>query len=411
MSVVLLFVCDCGLYARLPCAGPGRVLCVRAADGKPGAGARQAPRGGSYDLLQTVRESASHLRASLLDSLARQREQREATWEQDRSAWLERVREIGDNWRSELGREIQRTRTEIEDAIDISSVRRRAQDIYLSLPCSRSAFPSAGAKMIVDTLKTRAEPLGPLKAAALQRDEDVCAVCLDLMGAGERVIALPSCRHIFHWECLRPWLEKKGADSDCPFCKRSILPELSLDENKWAASVVERQLARESVLQRERAREQEREAEGVLAHLYDAHAQQRSPVASANPAVPTQAHDAAPSPGHASAQSRDAHAGSSERRGAHTHPFPASGIGGAQNHAAEAAHRVPRTAGPAGAGESGGGAGAGIDARHARGLRQQLYLARAGESTLREGMGRECARGRDGGRKGDLGSVHGCGLA
>lgn len=66
--------------------------------------------------------------------LARQREQRAQVWERNRTDWLESVRIIGDNWRSELGREIERTREEIEQTLDVSTARRRATDIYMSLP-------------------------------------------------------------------------------------------------------------------------------------------------------------------------------------------------------------------------------------------------------------------------------------
>jgi hypothetical protein len=331
--------------AQLPLTS-GRAAC---------AGARQASHSASYDLLQTVRESASRLRASLLDSLARQREQREMSWEQDRREWLENVQQIDDNWRSELSREIQRTR-------DIIST-----DIFLSLPCSHTVFPGAGEQMIVHTLKARAEPLGPLKAAALASNDDVCAVCLDLLSAGERVIALPRCHHIFHWVCLRPWLEKKGEEADCPCCKRSICPELTLDETKWAVSVVERQMAREALRQRERARARESEAEeGVLAHLYRANertptrAEPRSYAASGTPSMPTQ--------GHASTQSHELLAESRDGRDSH-----AAASGGAQNP--DVSHTVPRTEGVE---ENGGAVEAGSEARHARGLRQ-LYVARAGK--------------------------------
>jgi hypothetical protein len=374
---VFVGVRECFIFSR----GPWSRAAPRptSADERPlhlaRAGARQASHGGSYDLLQTVRASASRLRASLLDSLASQREQREVSWEQDRQEWLENVQQIGDNWRSELSAEIQRTRDEIEETINISSRRRLAADIYLSLPCSHTVFPGAGAQMIVDTLKTRAEPLGPLKAAALASNDDVCAVCLDLLSAGERVIALPRCHHIFHWECLRPWLEKKGADADCPCCKRSICPELTLDETKWAVSVVQRQMAREAVRQRERARAHDSEAERVLAHLYRAnertptHAEPRSSVAPGTPSMPTHA---GLSQGHSSTQSHELLADSSDGRDSQ-----AAASGGAQNP--DVLHTVPRTA--EGVGENVGGAEAGSEVRHARGLRQ-LYVTRAGKFAL-----------------------------
>ena len=385
---VFVGVRECFVFSR----GPWSRAAPRptSADERPlrlaHAGERQASHGGSYDLLQTVRASASRLRASLLDSLASQREQREVSWEQDRQEWLENVQQIGDNWRSELSAEIQRTRDEIEETINMSSRRRLAANLYLSLPCSHTVFPGAGAQMIVDTLKTRAEPLGPLKAAALASNDDVCAVCLDLLSAGERVIALPRCHHIFHWECLRPWLEKKGADADCPCCKCSICPELTLDETKWAVSVVQRQMAREAVRQRERARAHDSEAESVLAHLYRAnertptHAEPRSSVAPGTPSMPTHA---GLSQGHASTQSHELLADSSDGRDSQ-----AAASGGAQNP--DVLHTVPRTA--EGVGENGGGVEAGSESRHARGVRQ-LYVTRAGKFALEKLIAGKTPRG------------------
>ena len=197
-----------------------------------------------------MQPACRQLRTSLLDSLERQRHQLAEGWERDRREWRANVRTIGENWRSELGAELERTRAEMAHELEHSTARRRAADLYMALPCVPSLFPGKGAHIIVDTLKTRAEALGPLKAAAMQRDGDVCSICLEPMQAGEQAIALP-CHHIFHWACLCPWIERKGAGAECPFCKRGICPELS-KENKWAVAAVQQH-------QRQRARERLRD--------------------------------------------------------------------------------------------------------------------------------------------------------
>jgi len=197
------------------------------------------------------------------------------------------VREIGNNWRAELASEIDRTRTELGEAFDASAAARRraAADMYISLPCARTTFPAADTKMIVDTLKTRAEKLGPLKAASMRQEGEVCSICLEHMNAGDEAISLPACHHIFHWACLSPWLAKKGGDADCPLCKHSIIPELTQREQKWAVAVVERQLARDRerdrALLRQQQRQLERDAHGVLRVLNDSHG--------VGPPAPTQA--------------------------------------------------------------------------------------------------------------------------
>lgn len=197
-----------------------------------------------------MQPACRQLRTSLLDSLERQRHQLAEGWERDRREWRANVRTIGENWRSELGAELERTRAEMAHELEHSTARRRAADLYMALPCVPSLFPGKGAHIIVDTLKTRAEALGPLKAAAMQRDGDVCSICLEPMQAGEQAIALP-CHHIFHWACLCPWIERKGAGAECPFCKRGICPELS-KENKWAVAAVQQH-------QRQRAQERLRD--------------------------------------------------------------------------------------------------------------------------------------------------------
>ena len=53
----------------------------------------------------------------------------------------------------------------------------------------------------------------PATAPAHVRDSR-CAVCLE-EGSSDVVL---SCKHVFHWDCVRPWLDAKNA---CPLCKRA----------------------------------------------------------------------------------------------------------------------------------------------------------------------------------------------
>ncbi|KAF1892496.1 hypothetical protein Lal_00010962 [Lupinus albus] len=45
-----------------------------------------------------------------------------------------------------------------------------------------------------------------------------CAVCLESLKDGERLVHLP-CEHRFHFSCLKPWLDK---NSQCPCCRATI---------------------------------------------------------------------------------------------------------------------------------------------------------------------------------------------
>ncbi|KAI8362645.1 hypothetical protein BD560DRAFT_404406 [Blakeslea trispora] len=54
-----------------------------------------------------------------------------------------------------------------------------------------------------------------------------CAVCKDNFEPTEQVIELP-CLHIFHDDCIKPWLKLNGT---CPVCRHSVVPEQESDNN------------------------------------------------------------------------------------------------------------------------------------------------------------------------------------
>mmetsp|Transcript_85212 Transcript_85212/g.260469 ORF Transcript_85212/g.260469 Transcript_85212/m.260469 type:complete len:301 (-) Transcript_85212:40-942(-) len=59
------------------------------------------------------------------------------------------------------------------------------------------------------------------KAGPGQEDRDEeCALCLDEFCEGEQLVEL-GCRHVFHAQCLQPWLARSMT---CPMCKGDIEP-------------------------------------------------------------------------------------------------------------------------------------------------------------------------------------------
>ncbi|OBZ82973.1 putative RING finger protein P32A8.03c, partial [Choanephora cucurbitarum] len=54
-----------------------------------------------------------------------------------------------------------------------------------------------------------------------------CAVCKDNFEPTEQVIELP-CLHIFHDDCIKPWLKLNGT---CPVCRHSVVPEQEPNSN------------------------------------------------------------------------------------------------------------------------------------------------------------------------------------
>ncbi|KAJ1625010.1 hypothetical protein T492DRAFT_598095 [Pavlovales sp. CCMP2436] len=47
-----------------------------------------------------------------------------------------------------------------------------------------------------------------------------CAICLERIILGESATRLPKCRHVYHRECIMPWLSTRKAT--CPTCRQGL---------------------------------------------------------------------------------------------------------------------------------------------------------------------------------------------
>ena len=56
---------------------------------------------------------------------------------------------------------------------------------------------------------------------AAGKEAECCAVCLERYGDSDVVRVLPDCGHLFHRECVDPWLRQRPT---CPVCRTSPLP-------------------------------------------------------------------------------------------------------------------------------------------------------------------------------------------
>ncbi|KAL9556353.1 hypothetical protein MBANPS3_001904 [Mucor bainieri] len=81
--------------------------------------------------------------------------------------------------------------------------------------------PPPAPEQVIESLQKR-----PLTDKEKSQETD-CAVCKDQFESQEQVIELP-CEHIFHDECIKPWLK---LNSTCPVCRHSVLPDQQEHDN------------------------------------------------------------------------------------------------------------------------------------------------------------------------------------
>jgi len=77
---------------------------------------------------------------------------------------------------------------------------------------------------------------GAFSAVSAYFDQDACAVCLEEFEDGEKLKAL-SCDHIFHVNCIMPWLTTRMGI--CPLCKDRVSDHQSNDEEEKEEPPVE----------------------------------------------------------------------------------------------------------------------------------------------------------------------------
>ncbi|TVU08674.1 hypothetical protein EJB05_42085, partial [Eragrostis curvula] len=78
-----------------------------------------------------------------------------------------------------------------------------------------------------------------------EEEAATCSVCLGALEVGETVRLLPACLHLYHVECIDPWLD---AHTTCPICRSGTGDEGSMKSHELILSSRERLLYENSSL-------------------------------------------------------------------------------------------------------------------------------------------------------------------
>jgi len=52
--------------------------------------------------------------------------------------------------------------------------------------------------------------------------EEMCSICIEEFHEGEELKMMPECKHTFHHNCIKRWVQNHN---NCPYCRRTILTE------------------------------------------------------------------------------------------------------------------------------------------------------------------------------------------
>lgn len=64
------------------------------------------------------------------------------------------------------------------------------------------------------------------KRAMVEAEDECCPVCLTAFEEGDSLRLLPHCSHVFHPECIDPWLHRRAT---CPLCRANLERPLPAD--------------------------------------------------------------------------------------------------------------------------------------------------------------------------------------
>jgi hypothetical protein len=128
--------------------------------------------------------------------------------------------------------------------------------------CIDSEPTTAGT--IEDGTPSQPAPISPSgsEASEMYESSTCCPICIEEFEAGEILRVLPRCKHLFHTECILPWLTKR--QGCCPQCRTPVLPDEYQQRSRSPRSSPLRRSSGISSTRRERDGQQTEESDTSL---------------------------------------------------------------------------------------------------------------------------------------------------
>lgn len=93
-------------------------------------------------------------------------------------------------------------------------------DILIALDGGVNSMQQRG--IPIEKLNERC-PSKTFRSCSRRNEDDACVICLEIPNSRAQVRQMPTCKHVFHSNCVEKWLENHD---QCPCCKTPVLTEI-----------------------------------------------------------------------------------------------------------------------------------------------------------------------------------------
>ncbi|KAI4294893.1 hypothetical protein MLD38_040821 [Melastoma candidum] len=91
--------------------------------------------------------------------------------------------------------------------------------------CGGNDPPSDGRLEWVSVISYRMDTSMPSSSSSTAFGCHGCPICLGDYCTGEGVVVLPRCKHMFHKDCIKPWVPEKSLS--CPVCREPVVERVA----------------------------------------------------------------------------------------------------------------------------------------------------------------------------------------